>query len=106
MKGKASPKKRRGKKKFTVAAKRRRFTKKQLALIRRVLSLKGLPLQLRQMLLVLIGASMKQPSRIPSKKTKSKKKRRASAKQLAVRRRFKAFIRKHHRPPRKGERLG
>ena len=96
--------KRRVKKKLAVAAKRRRFTKKQLALIRRVLALKGLPPALRQMLLVLIGASMK-PSRIPSKKTKSKKKRRATAKQLAVRRKFKAFITKHHRAPRKGEHL-
>ena len=93
-----------GKKKFTVAAKRRRFTKKQLALVRRVLALKGLPAGLRQMLLVLIGASMK-PSRIPSKKTKSRKKRRATAKQLAVRRKFKAFIKKHGRSPRKGEHL-
>ena len=36
---------------------------------------------------------------------KKGKKRKASKKQLAVRRKFKAFIKKHHRPPHKGEHL-
>ena len=96
---------------------KKKFTKKQLALIRRVLNLKGLPPQLRQMLLVLIGASMKIQKKRggggaagSARRTKSSprthhKKRRATAKQLAVRRKFKAFIKKHGRSPRKGEHL-
>ena len=85
----------------------KKFTKKQLALIRRVLKMKGLPKNLRHMLLVLLGATLK-PSKSKHKKSKSHKKKggkRASAAQMRVRRKFKAFIRKHGRPPRKGEHL-
>ena len=100
-------KKKSGKKKRSGV--RKKFTKKQLALIRRVLNLKGLPPALRQMLLVLVGVSMKPHARKKPAGKKSPagkhKKRRATAKQLAVRRKFKAFIRKHHRRPRKGEHL-
>ena len=92
-----------------------KYTKKQKALIRRILKLKGLPPRLRQMLLTLLAVSMKAPKhrkskkqhrkKSHSKKKSSRKGKRASAAQMRVRRKFKAFIRKHGRPPRKGEHL-
>ena len=97
----------------------KKYTKKQKALIRRILKLKGLPPQLRHMLLMLLAVSMKAPKRTKHRKSKkhrgirthSKKRpgsgkgKRASAAQMRVRRKFKAFIKKHGRPPRKGEHL-
>lgn len=51
----------------------KKYTKKQLALIRRVLKMKGLPKNLRHMLLMLLGATLK-PSKSKHKKSKSHKK--------------------------------
>ena len=96
-----------------------KYTKKQKALIRRILKLKGLPPKLRQMLLTLLAVTMKVPKHTKhrkskkqhrkkvhtSKKSKLRKGKRASAAQMRVRRKFKAFIKKHGRRPRKGEHL-
>ena len=59
---------------------KKKFTKKQLALIRRVLKMKGLPKELRHMLLVLLGATLRP---VKSRKTTKKKSKTTKGKRVS-----------------------